>query len=99
MTGLGQHFEARKIRDPCGRALRAAGVALASSLMSAPATKALAPAPVRITARMDDVRRDLLDDFPQLGDDGGVERVQLVRSIDGDDGDAVAMSKRRVWWT
>ncbi len=55
--------------------------------MSAPATK-VRPPPIRTTALMRVVLRDLIERFGNAFGDAGAERVDR-RIVDGDDGDVV----------
>ena len=65
--------------------------------MSAPATNALSPAPVRTIARTPSSRLQIEHRAPQLVERLGVERVQNLRPVDGDDGDgAVALEQEVV---
>ena len=63
-------------------------------LMSAPATNAFSPAPVRTTTRTSVVVRAAREAVAQLGERRDVERVQRVLAVDRDDGDAVVALRR-----
>ena len=63
-------------------------------LMSAPATKARSPAPVRTTTRADVVLGELAQAVAELGQRLDVERVERVLPVDRDDGDRVVGGRR-----
>ena len=65
--------------------------------MSAPATNAFSPAPVRITTRTPSSRLQLEHRAPQLVERRGVQRVEHLRAVDRDDRDrAVALEQQVV---
>jgi hypothetical protein len=64
--------------------------------MSAPATKALAPLPVMMSTRTAFISLGFVQCLVQLGDGGAVQRVELVRAVDGDGADAVRISDQEV---
>ena len=87
--GLAQLLD--QVEDAAARvracALAASGVSVASSLMSAPATNAFSPAPVRMTTRTDGVGAQRAACLAQFRQRGGVERVEHRRPVDRDGGD------------
>ena len=64
-------------------------------LMSAPATNARSPAPVRTTTRAELVVGELAQPVAELGQRLDVERVERVLPVDRDDGDRVAGASTR----
>ena len=63
---------------------------VASSVMSAPATKALSPSPVRMAARTSSSSCTARKAWAEILHGGGVKRVEHLGAGDGEEGDLIA---------